>query len=321
MAFRTTAAAMALAFAPALAQAEDFRLDDRFTDADGDMVADAPADPAQLLDPDTLVFAYTPVEDPSVYVEVWSEFVAHLAEATGKEVQYFPVQSYAAQQEALRAGRVHIAAVNAGGVATAVACAGFVPFAIATSLEGAYGYEMEIITHPDAGIASVEDIRGRTLAFTTETSNSGFKAPSALLAREFGMAAGEDFTPAFSGAHDNSVLGVVNKDYDAAAVANSVSKRMVARGVVNEGDFVTVYTSETFPTSGFGHLYNLDPALAETIRDAFFSFDWTGTKLLAEFENTDPPQQKFSPVSFKDDWAILRAIDAELGVAPECLTN
>lgn len=321
MKLRLIATVAALALAPAMAQAETFKLDPRFVDADGDLVADAPTDPAQLIDPDTLVFAYTPVEDPAVYVEVWSEFVDHLAEVTGKNVQYFPVQSYAAQQEALRAGRVHVAAVNAGGVATAVACAGFVPFAIATSLEGEFGYEMEIITYPGSGIETVEDIKGRGLAFTTETSNSGFKAPSALLASEFGMMAGEDFTPAFSGAHDASVLGVVNKDYDAAAVANSVSKRMVARDVVKADDFVTVYKSQTFPTSGFGYLNTLNPELAEKIRDAFLNFDWTGTKLLAEFENTEPPQQKFSPVSFKDDWAVLRAIDAELGVVPECVAG
>lgn len=321
MTLRLIAAAAALALAPALAQAEEFKLDPRFTDADGDFVADVPGDASQLIDPETLVFAYTPVEDPAVYVEVWSEFVDHLAEVTGKKVQYFPVQSYAAQQEALRAGRVHVAAVNAGGVATAVACSGLVPFAIATSLEGEYGYEMEIITYPGSGIEKVEDIKGRNLAFTTETSNSGFKAPSALLASEFGMRAGDDFTPAFSGAHDASVLGVANKDYDAAAVANSVSKRMVARGVVDGEAFTTIYKSQTFPTSGYGHLNTLKPELAEKIKEAFFTFDWTGTKLLAEFENAEPPQQKFSPVSFKQDWAVLRAIDAELGVVPECVAN
>jgi phosphonate transport system substrate-binding protein len=36
------------------------------------------------------------------------------------------------------------------------------------------------------------------------------------------MVAGDGLHPAFSGAHDNSILGVANKDYDAAAIANSV---------------------------------------------------------------------------------------------------
>jgi hypothetical protein len=34
------------------------------TDADGDLIADIPTDPSELVDPDTLIFAYTPVEDP-----------------------------------------------------------------------------------------------------------------------------------------------------------------------------------------------------------------------------------------------------------------
>ena len=55
----------------ALAQAcERGTLDARFCDADGDLLADVPSDPAELVDPDVLIFAYTPVEDPAVYAEV-----------------------------------------------------------------------------------------------------------------------------------------------------------------------------------------------------------------------------------------------------------
>ena len=39
----------------------------------------------------------------------------------------------------------------------------------------------------------------------------------------------------FSGKHDNSVLGVANKDYDAAAIANEVMFRMFDRKVVDRG--------------------------------------------------------------------------------------
>jgi phosphonate transport system substrate-binding protein len=67
------------------------------------------------------------------------------------------------------------------------------------SEDGGFGYEMEIITYPGSGIEKVEDIKGKTLAFTSETSNSGFKAPSALLKAEYGMVAGTDFEPAFLG--------------------------------------------------------------------------------------------------------------------------
>jgi phosphonate transport system substrate-binding protein len=309
------ATAIACLAGPALAE---FTLDARYTDADGDMIADIPTDPAQQVDPPVLIFAYTPVEDPAVYVEVWKGFLEHMEKVTGKPVQFFPVESNAAQIEAMRSGRLHVAGFNTGSNPLAVACAGFRPFAMMAANDGRFGYEMEIITYPGSGIEKIEDIRGRTLAFTAETSNSGYKAPSALLKSQFGMEPGRDYTPAFSGKHDNSILGVANKDYDAAAIANSVKTRMIARGVVSADQLVTIYTSETFPTTGYGVAHNLKPELQEKIREAFFSFDWTGSKLLEEFGKSEPPQEKFVPISFKDNWSVIREIDAASGVSYSC---
>ncbi|WP_447894929.1 phosphate/phosphite/phosphonate ABC transporter substrate-binding protein [Vreelandella sp. GE22] len=291
-------------------------LSSRYTDNDGDMVADVPEDAAEWVNPDTLVFAYTPVEDPAVYAEVWADFLDHLSEATGKNVQFFPVQSNAAQQEALRAGRLHVAGFNTGGVPVAVNCGGFRPFAMMAADDGSFGYEMEIITYPGSGIEAVEDLAGRQMAFTSETSNSGFRAPSALLRSEYGMEAGEDFETAFSGSHDNSILGVVNEDYDAAAIANSVATRMLARGVVNEGDYEVIYTSETFPTTGYGLAHNLDPELAQQIQDAFFSYDWEGTALEEEFANSGEAQ--FIPITYEEDWSVIRTIADANDVTYDC---
>lgn len=308
--------ALALTTALSLPASAEFMLDSRFQDVDGDLIADIPVDAAQQVDPDTLIFAYTPVEDPAVYAEVWQEFLDHMGELTGKRVQFFPVQSNAAQIEAMRAGRLHIAGFNTGSNPLAVACAGFRPFAMMAAADGSFGYEMEIITYPDSGISTVEDIKGKTLAFTAETSNSGFKAPSALLKSEFGMEAGTDYTPAFSGAHDNSILGVANKDYDAAAIANSVKARMIERQVVTEDQLKIVYTSQTFPTTGYGLAHNLAPELQEKIKEAFFSFDWAGTKLEVEFSKSGEAQ--FIPITFKDDWAVIRQIDEANGVSYTC---
>jgi len=305
----------AVVLATTAAHAE-FKLDDRYTDADGDMVADIPTDPAQLVDPAQLIFAYTPVEDPAVYAEAWSDFLTHMEAVTGKPVQFFPVQSNAAQIEAMRAGRLHIAGFNTGSNPLAIACAGFRPFAMMAKEDGSFGYEMEFITYPGSGIEKVEDIKGRTMAFTAETSNSGFKAPSALLAATYNMKAGEDFTPAFSGAHDNSILGVANKDYDAAAIANSVMARMLQREVIKPDQVVSIYKSGTFPTTGYGTAHNLTPDLQEKIREAFFSFNWEGSSLKAEFEKSGEAQ--FIPITFKEYWSVVREIDAAMGVQYTC---
>lgn len=300
----------------AATSAAAFQLDDRFVDNDGDLIADIPADEAEWVDPDTLIFAYTPVEDPAVYVDVWAGFLDHLSEVTGKEVQFFPVQSNAAQYEAMRAGRLHIAGVNTGGNPLAVACAGFRPFAMMAAADGSFGYEMEIITYPDSGIEAIEDLAGRTVAFTSETSNSGFKAPQALLEAEYGLFAETDYEPAFSGAHDNSILGVANRDYEAAAIANSVLGRMIDRDVVSADDIVTVFQSDTFPTTGYGVVHNLHPDLQEAIQEAFFSFDWEGSALQAEFGSAGEDQ--FIPITFAEHWSVIRQIDEAMGVEYSC---
>lgn len=313
------ASAIALMSFGATASAQDCPrgdLDERFCDVDGDMLADTPTDPADLVDPDTLIFAYTPVEDPAVYKEAWSDFLNHLEKETGKSVVFFPVQNNAAQIEAMRSGRLHIAGFNTGSNPLAVNCAGFNPFTIMASEDGNFGYEMEIITYPGSGITSPADIKGKQLAFTSPTSNSGFKAPSAILKAEFGLEAEKDFEPVFSGKHDNSILGVANKDYPAAAIANSVMSRMIERDVISPDQVTSIYKSQTFPTTGFGTAHNLTPELKEKIKNAFFNFEWEGTTLKAEFEKSNEGQ--FLPMTYKEFWDVIRKIDAANGVSYAC---
>lgn len=291
-------------------------LDERFCDVDGDLIADIPTDEGDLVDPDTLIFAYTPVEDPAVYAAAWSDFIDHLSEVTGKDVVFFPVQSNAAQIEAMRSGRLHVAGFNTGSNPLAVNCAGFRPFALMAATDGSFGYEMEIITYPGSGIEAVEDIKGGQLAFTSPTSNSGFKAPSAILKGEYDMVAERDFEPVFSGKHDNSILGVANKDYPAASIANSVLHRMTEREVVTADQIVSIYKSQTFPTTGYGTAHNLKPELQTQIRDAFVNFDWEGTSLEEEFSKSNEGQ--FLPMNYKEFWAVIRQIDEANGVSYAC---
>lgn len=302
--------------ASAAGHCERGTLDERYCDVDGDLVADTPTEASEWLDPDTLIFAYTPVEDPAVYKEVWSDFLTHMESVTGKDVLFFPVQNNAAQIEAMRSGRLHVAGFNTGSNPLAVNCAGFQPFTIMASLDGNFGYEMEILTYPGSGIEKVEDIKGGQLAFTSPTSNSGFKAPSAILKGDYDMIPDRDFEPVFSGKHDNSILGVANKDYMAASIANSVKSRMISRGVIKPEDVITIYKSQTFPTTGFGTVYNLHPDLQASVREAFFSFDWEGTSLQEEFEKSNEGQ--FLPMNYKEFWDVIRKIDTANGVSYSC---
>ena len=290
-------------------------LDKAYCDRNFDQVADLPLDSKDWVDPKTIIFAYTPVEDPAVYANIWQNFVKHLEKHTDRKVVFFPVESNAAQLEAMRSGRLHVAGFNTGSNPIAVSCAGFVPWAMHAKDDGSFGYEMEIIVKADSPIQSPSEIKGRTLAFTSPTSNSGFKAPSAILKGEFDLIADRDFTPTFSGKHDNSILGVYNGDYEIASVANSVLQRMIRRGVIEGDKLRAIYRSPTFPTTGYGTAHNLHPELVAKIKSAFFTWDFDDDPLYKkEFAKSD----RFIGIRHMNDWAVIRQIDKANGISYDC---
>ena len=81
------AAILVPAIANAQACPQRGELDARFCDANGDLLADLPADKAAQKNPDTLIFSFTPVEDPSVYENAFSDLLAHISRVTGKRVR------------------------------------------------------------------------------------------------------------------------------------------------------------------------------------------------------------------------------------------
>ena len=309
-------AAMAMAFtfvatSPASAACKNRgSLDVRYCDDNGDLVADTPTDPSKLLDPSTLIFSYTPVEDPSVYENVFTEFMDYLAKMTGKKVKWYGAESYAAQVEAMRSGRLHVAGISTGPTVFGVNLAGYVPIAIMGKADGRFGYRLQLITHKDSDIKKVSDMKGRKIAHVTPSSNSGNQAPRALF-KSLGVVPDKDYKVIYSGKHDNSILGVANKDYDAAPVASSVLDRMADKGVVKKSDLRVIWQSRLFPTTSYGYVYNLKPSLQKQITEAFLTFDWKGTALKKEFGKKS---DKFIPITFKEHWSDIRTIQETNGV-------
>ncbi|PLX35763.1 MAG: phosphate/phosphite/phosphonate ABC transporter substrate-binding protein [Hyphomicrobiales bacterium] len=284
-------------------------LDVRYCDDNGDLVADTPTDKTKLLDPDTLVFSYTPVEDPSVYENVFTEFMDYLAMKTGKKVKWYGADSYAAQVEAMRSGRLHIAGISTGPTVFGVNLAGYVPIAIMGKNDGRFGYRLQLITHKSTDIKKITDMKGRKVAHVTPSSNSGNQAPRALF-KSMGVEPDVDYKVIYSGKHDNSIMGVANKDYDAAPVASSVLDRMDDKGVVNKEDLRIIWQSKLFPTTSYGFVHNLTPELQKKITEAFLTFDWKGTALEKEFGKKS---DRFIPITFKEHWSDIRTIQETNG--------
>ncbi len=303
--------ALALCGAAASAWAQDScpnrgDLDVMYCDANKDLVADPPTDSKKFRDPNTLVFAFTPVEDPSIYEKLFQPFMGYLSQCVGKKTVFFAVQSNSAEIEAMRSGRLHIAAFSTGPTNFAVNIAGAVPFAIRGTEKGPEGVSIQLIVRKDSPYKTITDLKGKKVAHTSPSSNSGNLAPRALFPG-LGLTPDKDYQVIFSGKHDQSILGVKSGDYDAAPVASDVLQHMIERGVVKADDFTILYTSEKFPTDSYAYAHDLEPKLAEKIKRCFF--DYRIPPEMAKGLGGD----RFLPASYQKDWEVVRKVSVAAG--------
>jgi phosphonate transport system substrate-binding protein len=273
-------------------------LDNMYCDSNKDLVADVPADSKKWKNPSTIVFTYTPVEDPAVYENIFKPFTTHLSSCLNKKVVFYQVQSNAAEIEAMRSGRLHVGGFSTGPTAFAVNLAGAIPFAVKGTAKEFQGYNLIVIVKANSPYQKLSDLKGKKLAHTSPSSNSGHLAPLALFPSE-GLTPDKDYKVIFSGKHDQSVLGVNSGDYD-AAVASDVFHRMgcAAR---SEADFRVIYRSQKFPTSSFAYARPRRSSPTSCSRAS------TTTASAGDAEGLRR-RDRFVPINYLTTWEVVRAV-------------
>ncbi len=282
-------------------------LDTPFCDENGDLLADAPRDARRLKDPDTLFFTNSPLDDPAVFNKLMTPFVEHLAQCTGKKLRFYDVYSSAAAIEAMRSGRMHIGTMSSGDTAFAVNVAGAIPFGIRGDAKGPQGYQLWVIVKKDSALQKLADLKGKKVAHTAPSSNSGNLAPRALFPAE-GLTPDKDYKVLYSGKHENSVAGVASGDYDAAPIAHDILVRMAERGMVKMEDFRIIWRSRDFPPGGLSMAHDLAPALQQKLRDCTYNFKYT-PDMVKGFQGAD----RWLPIDFKRDWEVIRKVAEQSG--------
>ena len=300
----------------ATAQAQDAcksrgDLDVQYCDENNDLVADTPKDAKRWKDPETLYFSNSPLDDPAEFQKLMQPFATHLGTCTGKKVRYYDVFSAAAAIEALRSGRMHIGTMSTGDTAFAVNVAGAIPFAIRGNERSGklemQGYQLWMIVKASSPYKTLADLKGKKVAHTTPSSNSGNMAPRALFPAD-GLTPDKDYKVLYSGKHDNSILGVASGDYDAAPIAHDILQRLAERGVVKMDDFRIIWKSPFFPPGGLSMAHDLAPALQSKIRDCTNNFRYT-PEMVKGFQGAD----RWVPVTYKEQWEIVRKVASGSG--------
>jgi phosphonate transport system substrate-binding protein len=281
-------------------------LDPLYTDADGDLLADAPQDPSQLITPEKLVFCFITSDTTDSEPSSWNQLVDFVSKRVDRPVEMVAFDTSAEEIQALRDGKVQVARFNTGNVPAAVNAGGFVPFCtLGRADNNIVSVYSQIIVPAASPIHTLADLKGRMFTFTDLGSNSGYKAALVLL-KDRGLLPQRDYDFRFSNSQEKSIQGIIDGKFEAAAVASERLQRDVASGSVDSAKFQVIESSKPFPPSAIGCAYNLSPELVQRIRGAFLEYSWTNTDLEKMFAGSGAT--KFVPVSYKSDFEWVRLI-------------
>ena len=163
-------------------------------------------------------------ENTSDRLARYDEFQKLLQAKLGIPVKLFPASDYAGVMQGIAAGQLEAAEFGASGFAGAwLDCHCLEPVVVPKEADGSTYYYSVIVTRADGGIRTLAELKGHSLAWADPNSTSGYLIPSATLKTQ-----GIDLTPGkyfstvgFSGGHEQGVVAVLNKQYDAAATWTS----------------------------------------------------------------------------------------------------
>ena len=180
----------------------------------------APLAPGAAIAADGLHLVLTPSQKPTDLLATGEEFARVLTKLTDIPVRVTVASDYAAVIEALRNHTADLAFVHPVGyvLASREAKATIV---VRNLWHGKSSFSSRIYVRRESGLKTLEDLRGKTIAFIDPASSSGYTYPMVLLIQR-GLVKNRDpktfFREVlFAGAHDAGMRALLNGHVDALA--------------------------------------------------------------------------------------------------------
>jgi phosphonate transport system substrate-binding protein len=197
-------------------------------------------------------------------------------------VKMFPAADYAGVMQGLASGQLDATEFSPSAFAgTWLDCQCVEPVVVPQEKDGSIYYIAVMVVRKDSSIHSIDDMKGHSLAFTDPNSASGYLIPSATLrAKGIDLTDGKYFSrTGFSGGHEQGVIAVLNRQYDACVVWTSglgdeamgftrgVLRSMVDKGMLKMTDVEIIWRSDRVPNGPWTVRSSLPTGLKQEFRE------------------------------------------------------
>jgi phosphonate transport system substrate-binding protein len=271
------------------------------------------ATPALAADP-ALHLVLTPSQKPTDLLAAGEEFGQALGKLCGARIRVTVASDYAAVIEALRNRTADLAFVHPVGYVLASREAN--ARIVARNLwHGKSSFTSRFFVRKDSGIKTLEDLRGKTMAFVDPSSSSGYTYPMVLLIQR-GLVKDRDpktfFREVmFAGAHDAAMRALLNGHVDAIASFDLAPDDYLSDPAERE-KIAFVAETPPIPESGIAARDGLDPAMFDKVRAALLQMRGPAyAALLKRMYNIDG----FAPAEDRDYDPVRAAVEL-LGARP-----
>jgi phosphonate transport system substrate-binding protein len=221
----------------------------------------------------SLHLALTPSQKPTDLLVAGEAFGAALGKLVGVPIRVTVASDYAAVVEALRNRTADLAFVHPAGYVLANREAKAMIVA-KDQWHGNTSYTSRIYVRKESGLKTLEELRGKTIAFVDPTSTSGYVYPMVMLI-EKGLVQNKDPKTffkefVFSGSHDAGLQALLHGHVDAFASFDQAREQYL-KDPAERDKLIYVAESAPIPEGGICARDGLDPALVAKVRAALLS--------------------------------------------------
>lgn len=241
----------------------------------------------------------------------YQPLITYLSGATGYHFDLIIALEDDNLNEMLGRGDVHFAAVGAVTHIKTQESYSAIPLVRGINNAGKAEYRSVIVTHPNSAVQSIAELRGKRLAFGSQSSTQGYLIPRIDLQTQ-GIGLGDLKEFQFTGSHRNCADAVISGRVDVCGMQDTMGEDLQDQGLLR-----IVHWSDYYPSSGISASPDVSPEVIHKVQQALIDFEPQGrhSAMLYDWDKTEMPNG-FKKAA-RNDYDVLREWMKRFGLLPE----